>query len=74
VHEVQGISLLAEELAAFQEGLCYMELGLLLKSTGNTIIQTEHLWLRFMDKDTWKNLSYYSEKLVVIQSCHNLSA
>lgn len=37
MHEVQGISLLAEELTVFQEGLCYMELGLLLTSIGNTI-------------------------------------
>lgn len=39
---MQGISLLVEELTAFQEGLCYMELGLLLKSIGTTVIQTEH--------------------------------
>jgi len=70
VHEVQGISLLAEKITAFQEGLCCMELGLLLKSIGTTLIQTEHSWLRFMDKDTWKNLSYHLERLVVIQSCH----
>jgi len=69
---VQGISLLDEELTAFQEGLCCMELGLLLKSIG-IMIQTEHSRLRFMDKDM-KNLSYHSERLVVIQSCHNLSA
>lgn len=37
MHEVQGISLLAEELTAFQEDLCYMELGLLLTYIGNTI-------------------------------------
>jgi len=42
VHEVQGILLLAVELTAFQEGLCYMKLGLLLKSVGITMIQTEH--------------------------------
>jgi len=41
MHEVQGISLLAEEQTAFQ-GLCCMELGLPLKSVGITMIQTEH--------------------------------
>jgi hypothetical protein len=41
VHEVQGISLLAEEQTAFQF-FCCMELGLPLKSIGITVIQTEH--------------------------------